>query len=100
MIDWYHLIANALWIFGCALVLATISYASWEASTQKSSFIKFFRQYKIQLTLNGGGALFSLGLAGTTQILWQKILWALISLGFLIQIIIETLIKNKNQPPY
>ena len=100
MIDWYHLLTNALWIFGCAVVIATISYTSWEASMQKNSFKEIIRQHNIQLTLNLGGFLFSIGLVGTTEIMWQIILWALISLGFLIQIIIESLKKNKNQPPY
>jgi mannose/fructose/N-acetylgalactosamine-specific phosphotransferase system component IIC len=100
MINWFNLLTNTLWIFGCAIVLATISYTSWEASTQKSSFKDLIRQHKIQLTLNVGGIFFSIGLTGTTQIMWQKILWALLSLGFLIQIIIETVNKNKNQPPF
>ena len=98
MIDWYNLVSNALWIFGCALVLATLSYTSWEASLQKSSFKEIIRLYKIQIPLNVGGAFFALGLAGTTDITWQKILWAILFLGFLIQIIIETLFKNKDHP--
>lgn len=99
MIDWYHLLTNAIWILGCAVVLATISYTSWEASVHHSSFKEFVRQYKIQLSLSVGGAFFAIGLAGTTQILWQQILWAIISLGFLIQIIIETVNKIKSQAP-
>lgn len=99
MIDWYNLITNAVWIIGCSSVLATLSYSSWEASMGKRSFKEIIRQYKIQVSLNVGGALFALGLAGTTEITWQKILWAIISMGFLIQIIIETLNKNKIQPP-
>ena len=100
MIDWYNLITNALWIFGCAVVLATISYTSWEASTQQCSFKEIIRQRKIQIPLNVGGVLFSVGLAGTTQMIWQKILWAILSLVFLIQIIIYTHNNKKNQTPF
>jgi len=99
MIDWYNLITNAVWIFGCSIVLATLSYSSWEASTKKSSFKELIQQHKIQIPLNVGGLLFTIGLAGTTQITWQKILWLIFSLIFLIQIIIESLNKNKIQPP-
>ena len=95
MIDWYNLITNAVWMFGCSVVLATLSYASWEASTQTSSFKELIRQHKIQISLNIGGFLFAIGLAGTTQIMWQKIIWMILSLGFLIQIMSESLIKNK-----
>jgi mannose/fructose/N-acetylgalactosamine-specific phosphotransferase system component IIC len=97
MIDWYNLITNAFWVFGCSVVLATLSYTSWEASTQTSSFREIIRQQKIQIPLNIGGVLFAIGLVGTTQIMWQKILWVILSLGFLIQIITESL--SKNHPP-
>ena len=62
MIDWHNLISNAVWIFGCALILATLSYSSWEASTQNSSFKDLIRQQKFQALLNVGGILFTIGL--------------------------------------
>ena len=34
MIDWLNLIANTFWILGCALALATVSYAGWQASVE------------------------------------------------------------------
>jgi len=97
MIDWYNLISNAFWVFGCSVVLATLSYTSWEASTQTSSFRELIQQQKIQIPLNIGGVLFAIGLAGTTQNMWQKILWVILSLNFLIQIIIVS--RNKNHLP-
>jgi len=32
MIDWFNLGAKAQWVIGCAVVLATLNYASGEAS--------------------------------------------------------------------
>ena len=35
MIDWFNLAANSLWILGCAIALAVLSYASWQASLRR-----------------------------------------------------------------
>jgi hypothetical protein len=34
VIDWPHVLADAVWICGAALTLATFSYASWLASVR------------------------------------------------------------------
>lgn len=86
MIDWYNLFWNALWILGCALALATLSYASWEAANQGEKFRVWLGQTHLQIPLNLAGLLFSLGLAGTSEVIWQRILWVLLALGFGIQI--------------
>ena len=89
MIDWYNVIMNACWILGCAVALTTLSYASWDASVLGKTFRDCLRQPKIQIALNIGGLLFTVGLAGTTQIIWQRVLWIIVGFGFLIQIVIE-----------
>ena len=86
MIDWYNLFFNALWILGCAIALAVLSYASWEASNRGEKFRVWMGQPHLQIPLNFAGLLFSLGLAGTSEPLWQRILWVLLALGFGIQI--------------
>ena len=35
MIDWFDLAANSLWIIGCAVALASLSYAIWMASMRQ-----------------------------------------------------------------
>jgi hypothetical protein len=52
-------------------------------------------QSKNQITLNLGGMLFSLGLAGTTVISWQRVLWIFLGFGFMFQIVSESFRKNK-----
>ena len=89
---------NACWIFGCALALTTISYISWYASLQRKKMREYWQNFIIQISLDIGGVLFAIGLAGTTQILWQRILWVILALGFVIQIVNETIsIKNKKE---
>ena len=89
MIDWYNLVMNSFWILGCAIALATLSYASWEASLLKEKFLNRLRESKYQITLNLAGLLFCIGLAGTTDVVWQQILWGLLGLGFVLQIAME-----------
>lgn len=97
MIDWYNLLFNSCWILGCAVALATISYASWDSSVLGKTFKDNLRQSKTQIALNIGGLLFTIGLAGTTQIVWQQILWILLGFGFLIQIASEFLRRNNSE---
>ena len=86
MIDWYNLIMNACWIFGCSVALAALSYASWEASAQGEKIRTCLSQDHIQISLNLSGLLFCVGLAGTSDVVWQRILWILLGLGFLAQV--------------
>ncbi|HBY08922.1 MAG TPA: hypothetical protein DEH22_14515 [Chloroflexi bacterium] len=85
MIDWYNLFMNALWILACALALATLSYASWQASALGGKFREYLGQPWIQISLNVAGVLFCAGLAGTSDVLWQRVLWILLGVGFAVQ---------------
>jgi hypothetical protein len=82
MIDWSNLLANSLWIFACALALATLSYANWKAWLMKVSIKEHLATPGIQITLNLAGVLFCIGLAGTSLAFWKQILWGILALGF------------------
>ena len=97
MIDWYNLFMNACWILGCAVALASLSYASWDASASGKTFKDRLRQSKIQIALNIGGLLFTVGLAGTSQAIWQRVLWIILGLGFLAQIVIEFFRRDNSE---
>ena len=89
MIDWYNLAMNTFWIVGCAVALATLSYASWEASASEQKFGESLGKPNIQIVLNLAGLLFCIGLAGTSDVIWQQVVWALLGVGFVVQIIWE-----------
>jgi hypothetical protein len=87
VIDWANLAANALWILGCALILATLSYASWEASVYNEKMGTRLGRPSYQVALYLGLFLFAAGLAATAAALLARIVWcilALLSLVFLI----------------
>ena len=91
MIDWYNLLMNVLWIIAAALALAALSYANWQASVKKEKFRTVVGQPGVQTVLNIAGILFSAGLAGTSDILWQRILWIVLAIGFAVQIGLDRL---------
>ena len=99
MIDWYSLLMNALWIFACALALATVSYANWQASAMKEKFRVILGKSGIQVALNSAGLLFCIGLAGTSEVLWQRVLWILLAAGFTLQIGVEVYRRKKTSDP-
>ncbi len=82
MIDWAGLVANSLWIVGCALALGLVSYASWQASLGNRKFISQFKQPQLQAGFSLAGMLFSAGLALTSNMIWEKGLWAAVGVFF------------------
>lgn len=88
MINWTNLAANAVWILGCAVILATLSYASWEASTLRERIGARLGRPSYQVAINLGVFLFTMGLAATADGWFARIVWiilALLSLFFVIQ---------------
>ncbi len=85
MINWLNLLANTFWILGCALALATLSYASWQAyiENEKMCMVLSLPTYKI--SLYAAGILFSIGLAATSDRIWEILLWTILVILFIIQ---------------
>jgi hypothetical protein len=75
MIDWPQVLANAVWISGAALALATFSYASWLASLRNERLRDTLGQVTLQLLLRGAAVLVCLGLGLTANSLLETILW-------------------------
>jgi len=98
VIDWANLAANALWIMGCAIALATLSYTRWEAWIQQDKFSRQLQKKSPQFFLNLAGLLFSLGLAGTAEKTYEVILWLVMAGLFLVQIVFGFALKQKNDP--
>lgn len=88
MIDWIGVGSNALWILGCAIGLATLSYTSWEASVHGEKFTARLKRTPVQISLNLAGLLFSLGLATTSDSTLEIVLWGILTIAFSAQVII------------
>jgi len=91
-----NLAANTLWIMGCAAALATLSYASWKASLKRIKLGTVLAGYQYQIALNLSGVLFCIGLAATSDALWEILIWLLLVVLFAAQIVI-TIPKNRKK---
>jgi len=86
MIDWFNVFANALWIFALALALAVLSFARWEAINRGEKLREALNRDRWQIPLNIAGAIFCGGLAATSSVLWERILWLVLLVLFLLQV--------------
>ena len=88
MIDWPWVGSNTLWILGLALLLATGSYHSYRASQRRAPARPGSAQFNTRLSMRLGLLLFCLGLCATSGHWLERGLWALISLGVVIEIVL------------
>ncbi len=80
MIDWPLVLSSAVWISGAALGLATLSYASWSASTRSERAHAVLRQSRYQRVLLAAGCLICVGL-GLTAVSWlETALWFILAM--------------------
>ncbi len=91
MINWGNLAANAAWIVGCAIALAALSYASYEAAESGEKFSVRLQQRGDQLVLGLAGLLFRLGLAATSGNNLLAIVWLALAVTFLTMGVIQLL---------
>jgi hypothetical protein len=99
MIDWPQVLANAVWISGAALALATFSYANWQANMRAERLRVTLRQTTLQLLLRGAAILVCLGLGLTAGSLLEIVLWlalAVLSAASLISLWHTTRITTPN----
>ena len=75
MIDWYSVLFNSFWILGLAIMLATFSYHYWLAPLENRRLREQLDQPSFQRFFWLGFVFICLGLAGTSERLWEKGIW-------------------------
>ncbi len=80
MINWQSVILNSFWILGLSILLAAFSYHYWLAGQEH-------RQLRLQMSEPGflksawlGLICIGIGLTGTSQEIWEMILWGVLTL--------------------
>lgn len=76
MIDWPSVVFNALWIVGCAIILAAFSYTNWLAHLRGVRTRHLVGASSFQLPLFTGLGLISLGLFFLSRGWLEYVLWA------------------------
>lgn len=86
MIDWLNLVANATWILGCAMALAAVSYAHWEARARGERLGSVLGRRQMQIVVYLAGVLFCAGAAAASQSVLEVILWLILVAFFASQV--------------
>ena len=76
MIDWFNVLANALWILGLAVLLATFSLAHWLAGLQERSLGQVLSEPPFHLVSAIGILVFALGFVLLVTPWWHRVVWA------------------------
>ncbi|MGA2819829.1 MAG: hypothetical protein ABSF61_04125 [Anaerolineales bacterium] len=83
LIDWRLVGISSLWILGLAVVLSALGFADYCAAVHHERWRDVLGRSSYQMALNGGLALFSLGMLGSTNAWWERLLWGLLAAAFL-----------------
>ena len=87
MIDWLNLFFSAVWLGGCALALATLSIANFEAREKGARLRDRLKQPRVLAVLAVAAILFGAGMFGTSQSLFERIAWVVLTLAVAIVLI-------------
>ena len=75
MIDWWWVFSNALWVSGCAVALAALSYAHYAANVRTIKLRVALRRPGLKTALSLAAVLFCAGLAATASTWWEAVIW-------------------------
>ncbi len=85
MIDLWGVFSNFLWILGLAVLLATWSYATYEAKISDKKVGEKFDELGYALSLDVGLLLFCAGLAATEHRWWARLIWIGMGIAILVE---------------
>jgi hypothetical protein len=85
MIEWVSVGFGAAWIAGLGLILATASLANFLAHRQARRLRDVLGGQGFQIAINLGLALFCAGWSDSAEPAWERVLWGLLAVSFLIQ---------------
>lgn len=88
MLNAWNILFNGLWVLGCALALAAVSYASYAASQGGAGWRAQLAAPGVQRSLLLAGVLFCAGLAGAVTVLWQTLAWGALAALFGVQLLL------------
>jgi len=74
-----------LWVLGLAITLAALSYSDYLASCRRVRTRRILGSSTFQLPFSAGMTLVCLGLLFTTQKAWERVVWGILSVLFVIQ---------------
>jgi hypothetical protein len=79
MIDWWSLMASALWILGLSWGLAAAGFAYWTTSSQQDTGSRTRTSRHVRMALDRAGVLFGIGWAASSSEIWERLVWCLVT---------------------
>ena len=87
MISWQSVFFTSLWIIGLAIILSALSYHYWLAQTRGRSLREQLRSRSFLGAFWIAILFFSIGLLGSSQQLWEIVIWSLLGLWAVINLV-------------
>jgi hypothetical protein len=84
MIDWIYIGLSFVWILGASVLVAVFGIAVYDSSENKQSLKLLLSKKIYRLFTNLGISLICAGLCGLAGFWWEKLFWALLCSGFLV----------------
>jgi hypothetical protein len=84
MVDWIYISLSSIWILGASVLVAVFGIAVYDSSENKQSLRYLLSKRIYRLFTNLGLSLICAGLCGLAGLWWEKLFWALLWLGFLV----------------
>jgi hypothetical protein len=85
LIDWFGVVTGALWIAGLGIILTAIGFAHYQSHAERKKLRQVLGKRTSQFVVDLGMIFFCLGLMGSAEATWERILWGILSLVFAIQ---------------
>jgi hypothetical protein len=85
LIDWLGVATGALWIVGLGIILTAIGFAHYQSHAENKKLGQVLGKRTSQFVVDLGMIFFCLGLMGSVEATWERILWGILSLVFAIQ---------------
>jgi len=82
LINWPMVAFAALWIIGLAVILSALGFAYYEAGQTEDKLRTRLRRPVYQRAVNVGLTLFCLGMIGSADAIWERVLWGLFAAVF------------------
>jgi hypothetical protein len=74
VINWWSVISNGFWIVGLAMLLAALSYFYWSGGEERTTVREQLEKPAFLRVFAGAMVLVGIGLAGTSQSIWETAL--------------------------
>ncbi len=96
MVNFWEVGANALWILGLSLLLATFSMAHYTAHSNDTTFGQVLKSTGYELSITISLVLFCAGIAATDDRWWARIIWIALGIAALAGYIVKRSNPKRN----